>query len=346
MVQMKKGVGVIFVLAALSLAEAGAQLAGVDRAFDPSTIYRTGNGTFRVFCTGRGILQRRSSDGGKSWTSIESVFTAPPAWWSKYAFKDVAWAPDVIRIGDRVFLYYSLSTLGSRNSCIALAVNETADLSGPWVDKGIVLSTTTKDNYNAIDPTLIQEPDGRLWMAFGSYWSGIKLIELDAETGLRKKPAGPRYDLASRGSNTNRSCEAAALMAHPDGGYLLFVNWGTPPHGDGSNSTYEVRMGRANKITGPYRDASGKSLLEGGGQPFLDKDRTLPQADPQRRIGSGHIGVIRADLDGSGLRDWMSYFYYASADGTVKLGLQQMNFGSDGWPVEGAVREVSPCAPW
>jgi arabinan endo-1,5-alpha-L-arabinosidase len=52
-----------------------------------------------------------------------------------------------------------------------------------------------RDNFNAIDPSVMIDTDKRMWMAFGSFWSGIKLVELDAATGLRKAGA-PLHALA------------------------------------------------------------------------------------------------------------------------------------------------------
>ena len=39
--------------------------------------------------------------------------------------------------------------------------------------------------------------DGSWWLAFGSYWSGIKLIQLDAITGKRLAPASVKQHLAA-----------------------------------------------------------------------------------------------------------------------------------------------------
>jgi len=47
-------------------------------------------------------------------------------------------------------------------------------------------------DFNAIDPSIIRTQAGELWMAFGSYWSGLKLVPLDPATGLRLDPqTGP-----------------------------------------------------------------------------------------------------------------------------------------------------------
>ena len=76
-------------------------------------------------------------------------------------------------------------------------------------------------------------------------WDGIFLVELDPKTGLRREPAAPPICLA-----TAPEIEAPFLHKHADK-YYLFVNWGKCCRG--TNSTYEIRVGRSETITGPSR---------------------------------------------------------------------------------------------
>lgn len=45
-------------------------------------------------------------------------------------------------------------------------------------------------DVNGIDPQIIFDPDGKMYMAYGSFGSGNYMIELDPETGLRKDGQG------------------------------------------------------------------------------------------------------------------------------------------------------------
>ena len=45
-------------------------------------------------------------------------------------------------------------------------------------------------DVNGIDPQIIFDPDGKMYMAYGSFGSGNYMIELDPETGLRKDGKG------------------------------------------------------------------------------------------------------------------------------------------------------------
>ncbi|RYD34870.1 MAG: arabinan endo-1,5-alpha-L-arabinosidase, partial [Verrucomicrobiaceae bacterium] len=166
--------------------------------------------------------------------------------------------------------------------------------------------------YNAIDPQLFADPDGSLWMVFGSFWSGIQLIELDPKTGLRHEKNRKVHQVAWK-----ESIEAPALLKHGEY-YYLFVNWGLCCRG--TNSTYEIRVGRSRKITGPYLDEEGQELTTGGGTLFLGSDGD--------RIGPGHPAFVGEKED---LR--MFYHYYDGArNGFARMDSLPVRWKDSGWP--------------
>ena len=234
---------------------------------DPSTIVKHGD-TYWLFATGRGVSSLRSKD-LVTWEAGPAVFDEPPKWVAEVVpgNRGHFWAPDVIRHDDRYLLYYSVSTFGKNTSAIALASNPTLDPADPkykWTDHGVVIRSGPKDDFNAIDPQVVRGPDGTLWMAFGSFWSGIKLVELDPKTGLRIAADSPIHALAQK-----EQIEAVALYRHGEY-YYQFVNWGWCCRG--VKSTYNMRVGRAKEITGPYLDKEGKDLLKGGGTLLLETE--------------------------------------------------------------------------
>lgn len=285
---------------------------------DPSTIIEDGTNYF-IFGTGRGILTKSSPD-LIHWENGDSVFRAPPAWTKQAvpAFRGFMWAPDVIRVNGKYFLYYAVSTWGKQVSAIGLATNTTLNPDAAnfsWSDRGPVITSTNGCAFNTIDPSAFLDRDGRLWLAFGSFWEGIFLTELNPDTGLRAATNSPVYHLA-----WNHSIEASCLTRHGDF-YYLFVNWGQCCKG--TNSTYEVRVGRAEKITGPYRDRDGNDLATGGGSPFLESSG--------RFIGPGHIGIV--DNGATNRPTRFSYHYYdADTQGRSRLAIGKIDW-SDGWPV-------------
>jgi arabinan endo-1,5-alpha-L-arabinosidase len=184
------------------------------------------------------------------------------------------------------------------------------------VDAGVVIQTTAADVYNALDPAPLLDADGRLWLVFGSYWTGIKLVELDPQTGKRFAPDAPLYHLAAA-PRPKTDIEAAYLYKHKEW-YYLFINRGQCCQG--VRSTYEVRVGRSQTITGPYVDRAGMDLLNGGGTVFLKKH--------DRFIGPGHVGIMPRDG-----REWCSYhFYDATHNGQPTLMVEPLMWDADGWP--------------
>src|SRR5690349_19391467 len=87
-------------------------------AHDPSTILQD-HGQYWVYATGDGIKSRHSKD-LVTWDAGPPVFTNAPPWASQAVpgFKSDFWAPDVIRLRDTFFLYYSVSSWGSQTSAI------------------------------------------------------------------------------------------------------------------------------------------------------------------------------------------------------------------------------------
>ncbi len=286
------------------------------RVHDPSTIVKCKN-DYWVFYTGRGVPSYHSKD-LVDWEPGPRVFTNAPKWVDgpvpahRGAY---FWAPDVMRVGDRYLLYYAISTFGTNVSAIGLATNPTLDPSDPsfaWTDQGEVIRSVRTNDFNTIDPAICRTENGELWLSFGSFWSGIKLIQLDPRTGKRISPDSPMYSLAHFDS-----IEASYIYPH-DGFYYLFVNWGKCCVG--INSTYNIRVGRSVKITGPYLDQNGVDLLNSGGTLVLDSHNPF--------IGPGHAGIISV-----GDKDWFScHFYDGTRAGTPTLAILPLKWSENGWP--------------
>lgn len=283
---------------------------------DPSAIVKCKD-EYWIFYTGRGIPSYHSRDMIK-WERGPRVFSNAPTWAAKAVPRNhwmYYWAPDIIHLGDRYLLYYAVSSFGRNTSAIGLATNPTldpADSKFKWTDQGIVVQSNEKDDFNAIDPAAALDADGHLWLTFGSFWSGIKMIQLNPETGKRIATNSPIYSLAF-----NDSIEAS-YVCHHDGYYYLFVNWGLCCRG--TNSTYEIRMGRSPKITGPYLDKHGADMMTGGGSLFLKSSGPF--------IGPGQSGIYSEDGT-----DWFScHFYNGQRHGWSMLAILPLRWSTNGWP--------------
>ena len=168
---------------------------------------------------------------------------------------------------------------------------------------------------NAIDPGVFLDPnDGRLWLVYGSYFGYIRLVELDPKTGKRRNPNDKPVDLAI-------NCEASDMIYH-DGWYYLLATHGSCCRG--ADSGYNIRVGRAKKVTGPFLDNMGIDMIQGGGKLFVGSGG--------RVVGPGHFGLL--DL-GDGVQKF-SLHYEADLDrgGASVLDIRPLLW-KDGWPVAG-----------
>jgi arabinan endo-1,5-alpha-L-arabinosidase len=294
----------------------GIEVKGAGRVHDPSTIVYE-NGRFYFFHTGRGIPAKMSPD-LTNWQDLGCVYETSLSWWTNIVagFKGFIWAPDIARFNGRWHLYYSVSSWGRNRSAIGVAVNKTIDVRGSdykWVDGGIVIESHRSDNYNAIDPAVFVDEDNRVWLAFGSFWSGIKLIEIDPKTGKRISSDSPIYSLASA---PNGEIEAPFIYKRGKY-YYLFVNYGLCCRG--ISSTYNVRVGRSKDIRGPYLDKDGRDMLNGGGSLFLKSDKG--------EIGPGHIGIFKHQ----GVEYCSYHFYDPARGGLPSLSIRRIQWDTNDW---------------
>ncbi|MET9801010.1 arabinan endo-1,5-alpha-L-arabinosidase [Streptomyces sp. NPDC006368] len=289
-------------------------LTGDTEVHDPSAT-RLHDGTLIVYSTHNGIEARTSRD-GVHWRRAGSAFRSVPAWWRSYSAEGDVWAPEILYRKGTYWLYYAVSSFGSNHSAIGLATSPTGR-PGTWQDRGVVFSSTTADDYNAIDPAIVQG-DGGLWMSFGSHWTGIRMVELDPRTGTVRSGA-PVHHLATR-RDAPYAVEAPYIVkrgAH----HYLFVSYDRCCAG--TDSTYHIRVGRALSPTGPYTDRDGTPMTEGGGDVLL--------ASHGRHIGPGGQSV----LHDRGRHVLVHHYYDAEDGGVPKLGLTSLRWDADGWPVAG-----------
>lgn len=300
---------------------------------DPS-IAREGD-TYYVFATSsnprQGQLPIRCSHDLHDWKMCGHVFDSVPAWIHTASPRTRGlWAPDISYFGGVYHLYYAYSSFGVNTSGIALATNETLDSQSPkyrWEDRGVVLESKRTDDFNAIDPSIVLDRKGRPWLSFGSFWSGIKMRRIDPETG-KPSASDPRlYSLASRVKPADaapakpglpadwEAIEAPFVVRH--GRYFyLFVSWDLCCRG--TRSTYRIMVGRASRVTGPFRDADGTPMLKGGGTQLL--------AGNSRWVGPGGESVLQRPEG-----DLIVFHAYDAITGRPALQISTLTWAR-GWP--------------
>lgn len=303
----------------------GDRLTGDLAVHDPCIIKQ--GGTYHLFGTdiarGAGHIQHKTSPDLMAWKDEGGLIEALPGWASEAVpGTRGVWAPDVSFVNGRYRLYVSYSTFGSNRSAIGLFTNATLDRSAPdyaWRDEGLVLASQPQDRFNAIDPNFIVDRQGRHWLAFGSFWSGLKLRRLDPASG-KPSAADPKlYDLCSRPAPRGApGAVEAPFLIERGGWYYLFASYDYCCKG--VQSSYYMVVGRSREITGPYLGRDGSRMLDGMGTVVIQGDR--------RWRGPGHNAVLRDEAG-----DFLVYHAYdATKDGARTLRISPIEWTADGWP--------------
>ena len=311
---------VALALAGCSAGDPRIDLSGDLAAHDPDIVVGQNGAPWYVYSTGDesigdGNIEIRSSSDGHEWKLIGTVWKKKPAWLTTTVHGVTnLWAPELIHHGGMWYLYYAASTFGSNSSVIALATNTTLDphsSSYRWVDRGVVIASQSSDNFNAIDPTIIDDAAGTGWMAFGSFWGGIQLVELSWPSG-KLAAATPPEQIAYRDSPPD-AIEGATIIRHGPFYYLIVS---LDSCCQGAASTYNMGMGRSRSVEGPYVDRTGHSMLEDGTSPLL--------ATAGSEVGPG--GESYSD----GYLAW--HYYDADVGGATTLAIQKLGWTAQGWP--------------
>jgi hypothetical protein len=294
---------------------------------DPGTLIKNGS-SYLIYGDGQGISGLTSTD-LRNWSATSAIFPdGPPAWTSNSVpgFTGYFWAPDIAWFNGQYNLYYACSIFGTINSAIGLVTSPS--LASPvWTDQGKVIqsnpdfatnATTDLTAYNCIDPSIMVDTNGSVWMSFGSYSDGVLIMQLNPATGKRFSSTSPIYRVSNNGPVFFSSSEEGSCLYQRGGYYYLFVNWGGCC--DGVNSTYNIRVGRSPVVTGPYYDQNGINMTNGGGLMVLESNA--------RCIGPGQAAIMNDNGT-----NWFTFHYYdGNNNGTPTLGLMKMNWTADGWP--------------
>jgi arabinan endo-1,5-alpha-L-arabinosidase len=300
-------------------------------------------GVYYLFTTGPGVTIWHSRD-MHLWVQDGRAYPDRPSWANQAVikFNGHLWGPDISYFHGSYYLYYAVSAFGGNRSCIGLATNKTMDPTDPaykWEDHGILLeSFPGRDNWNAIDPQLILGDKGEPYLAFGSFWSGLKLARLSPDgmsvlddknhfvpIASREHMRKPGFGKDSPLEKGDKAIEGPFIYKHGDY-YYLFASIGYCCLGP--KSTYRMVFGRSKSVTGPYYDADGVSMLEGGGTLLLKGDKDW--------YGVG--GNSAYNFNGI---DYLVFHGYDASEKEAlpKLRIEVLKWNKEGWPtVAGAAR--------
>lgn len=297
---------------------------------DPAII-RAHNGRYYVYSTDvkvggeatPGVQIRRSRDLIR-WEWVGRALDGVPAEARRWTGARGLWAPDVQRWDGRYYLYYSASQFGRNQSFIGMATATSPE--GPWSDEGEVIRSRQGDEANAIDPCIAFDATGQPWLAYGSFFGGIYLLPLDRKTG-KPTQRGVGTLLVRRSMRVHNAVEAPCLVYHPRfRKYYLFVSY------DSLFSDYNVRVARADRITGPYTDYHRRPMTDTESPPDLVGLKILAGyrfEESEGWIAPGHNAVL---LDGN--RWFIAHHARGARDRNWPyLHIRRIFWTPDGWPV-------------
>ena len=291
------------------------------------------------------------------------------------------WAPCVRKVRNGLYrMYYSIVCPGTLNgngtwserAFIGLLENSNPANNNGWEDKGYVITNASDKElnfnvasndwancyykWNAIDPSYLIDNDGKHYLIYGSWHSGIAALEVDAETGKPNAlplPFGNNEDIAAYGSliatrkmgDRWQGSEGPEIVYNAATGYYyLFMAY------DALEGSYNTRVCRSKNIYGPYLGIDGTDLTHTGG------DMLPVVTHPYKFNGSyGWVGISHCAVFDDGNGNW----YYASQgrypenvagnpySNALMMGhVRSIRWTESGWPVVmperyGAVPQVA-----
>jgi beta-xylosidase len=296
------------------------------------------------------------------------------------------WAPDVLynKSLKKWAMYISLSGVDFKSSVVMLVSDK---VEGPYKKTGVVVyggftnnetsvgrtdyqsvtSSSTVDarylksgawnndySVSAIDPSVLYDQQGRLWMTYGSWSGGIFLLKLDEATGLRDRSWNYGFGTSPSWNGTTLRWDPymglhigggwyvsgegpyIRYLQDPEGKngyYYLFVSMGFySPEGG-----YTMRVFRSPTIDGSYTDVSGdnaafsKWVFNYGsnvqyGFPIVQNHKWSWWANAE--IAQGHNSVLR-DEDGKAYLVYHRKFDNGTAWHNVET--HELLFNDQGW---------------
>lgn len=279
------------------------------------------------------------------------------------------WAPCVRKVRNGLYrMYYSIVCPGtldgagswSERAFIGLLENSNPSDNNGWKDKGYVITNASDKGlnfhirpddwnncyykWNAIDPSYLIDNDGKHYLIYGSWHSGIAALEVDAETGkpvnTLSAPWGTNEDIAAYGSliatrrmgNRWQASEGPEIIYNvATGYYYLFVAY------DALGVPYNTRVCRSKNIYGPYLGMDGVDQTQTGGE-------MLPVVTHPYKFNNsyGWVGISHCAVFDDGNGNW----YYASQgrfpenvggnaySNALMMGhVRSIRWNSQGWPV-------------
>lgn len=195
---------------------------------------------------------------------------------------------------------------------------------------------------NAIDPTVFEGKDGKLWMTYGSWSGGIYVLEIDPKTGAAIYPGEnsttadglivDEYFGTHIAGGYAKSGEGPYILYDADSDYYyLYVTY---EYLD-SVSGYNMRLFRSKSPDGPYLDAAGNNAALSGA---VDHDGIGIKVMGNYKFSSfekgykspGHNSAL---IDSDGQRYLFYHTRFENSGEMHQLRVHQQFINEEGWPV-------------
>lgn len=163
----------------------------INRSAPDPTVLRDDDGTYWLYATEnvRNVPIYRS-DNLVDWTLTGTAFTNETR--PQMVPDGSIWAPDIQKIGDKYYLFYSKSRWGGEWECgIGVATADKPE--GPFTDHGKLFISNEIGVQNSIDPIYVED-GGKKYMFWGSF-RGIYAIEL-SDDALSVRPGAKPIRIA------------------------------------------------------------------------------------------------------------------------------------------------------
>ena len=177
------------------------------------------------------------------------------------------WAPEVIRIKNKFYLYYTASPeISPANSGNRVGVAVADKIEGPYKNIGVVIPNGSIDGHPVFDK------DGIMYIFYTLEWQNIKgfkagQIYVDKMISPTTVADDPKPLI------THHNWQEGPFILQRDNTYFLTYSCGA-----WSDSTYHLRYAKSNSITGPYTEQAdtiikSNAMVKGPGHHSIFKDQ-------------------------------------------------------------------------
>ncbi|THC95403.1 hypothetical protein EYZ11_005127 [Aspergillus tanneri] len=259
---------------------------GTDLRIHDPNIIKVGN-TYYSYSVGEHLVIHQAPGLDGPWKQTDCVLDKDSI--IPKGDRKAPWAPTTIEVKGTFYCYYAVSQAGCRDSAIGVATS-TSPGPGSWIDRGAIIHSGTgigsdiypMDVSNAIDPSVFITTDGRGYLTFGSYWSGIWQIPLSKDlVSIDNGSLAEAHHLAYEPQVILpvRQIQENPLCGDPSGGH--------PVEGG-----YNIRVGRSVSPRGPFVDKQGRDLVDGGGEIVYGSNRDVYAPGGQGVLTDGEVDIL------------------------------------------------------